>query len=144
MKERIESLLLKTVANGATESEELSARDMADRLMKKHNISAKSSFKPNNKPKETKIDPKKQLEDYERYVSMDSLHLHIYEIDWDIIARNKLEGQRYMHYLDQTSDFWARYRATLMRVEFGVNMQPLSEAEYRRICYRKFIEASKI
>lgn len=131
---RIESLLLKTVANGASPEEALSAKKMAEKLQAKYGIEVKVFTQKANssgiKAKQNVKRDKDHLDLFNRCVDMDNLHQHIHDIDWDVIAENILPYHLYTIYLEKTHSFWVSKESYKNNISFE-NVTPISERQYR-------------
>lgn len=134
IKETIQALSMKTVKNGATASEEASAIQMIARLREKYNLT-KQAFK--KVPAAVVQDSSKILSNYYEYLNNDSIHLHVTEIDWDIVAKELLDEETYYEYLYFTHPIWEAMR----KYKLGIaekREEQIHFSLYRTICYREF------
>lgn len=135
IKEKIRSLSLKTVANGASESEAAAARAMILRLKEKY---GDNSYTPPNKQSE-KVSYEENLKLYREYLQLGTLDRRSHEIDWDSIAKYLLtDANDYHRYLSDTHSMWTKKEMTAKNLSKVGSVNYLTEKQYRIECYEKF------
>lgn len=135
------SLAQKTIANGASPSEEAAAKAMLQKLYAKYNVSQPQQSHKKQTDAQVKTS-KFYLDLYDKYMNEGTLHLHITDIDWDEIAKYRLNSIEYAHYVHMTHSFWERYNMTLKGVA-PKTVFFMYEPEYRKECYKKFYIVKK-
>jgi hypothetical protein len=148
IKERIASLSLKTVRNGATPEEEQSAKLMILRIMERY-----APKKDSGEPKET-VNIKyghvqqpyvdRQFYDWKKiakdYLSPTNFKLFeqtnrmtddlVIKISWDHVAAEHLKYRNFISYIDQTDPIWALLKKSPDKLS--------ATLEYRRKAYEIF------
>jgi hypothetical protein len=132
IKAKIAALSLKTIENGASSAEAQAAREMILRLKEKL-----EPPKPNNQSIQNS-ETSNHIELYRKYQNEGTLHLHITEIDWDNIAKLKLDDYEYMLYLGNTHSIWERYQKSKGGLVEITKPYYITLDTYRKECFKSF------
>jgi hypothetical protein len=144
IKTKIRALSLKTMANGATASEEAAAKEMIVRLLEKLGQPS------NNQPTRPTIEAVRQTEQpsksyfeylslYQKYKKEGTLSKHVHEIDWDVLAKHLLKNNwNYMQYVHDTHSAWEKHHLTSKKLTRVNSQFYMTTSEYRQKCYEKF------
>lgn len=137
---RIRSLSLKTVANGATESEEIAAKEMVAKLVEKYGLDNHFSKKPSTHKPQQKSSLEIVQTFKERY-SLGTIEKHVNDMDWDVIAKEMLGDYEYTQYLQMTHKHWEAYNKTIRGLQDASRRIYLDT--YRKHCYKVFMHLHK-
>jgi hypothetical protein len=104
MQKKVDTLLLKTTQNGATQAEQDSALKMINQIYERHGLSL------NTKPKMS--DTFLGLDEYRKALDLGTVELKITEFDWDKIAQEFFDHDVYGQYIQKTHEAWERRTKT--------------------------------
>jgi hypothetical protein len=139
IKAKIRALSLKTVANGATASEEAAAKEMIARLLEKIGAPPKpqpSTIRQTEQPSKSYFE---YVSLYQKYKKEGTLQKHATEIDWDVLAKHMLkDNYDYMQYLHDTHASWEKFNLTSKKLTRTGSPFSMNQDEYRMKCYEKF------
>ena len=126
IKDTIDALRGKTVANGATPAEAEQALKMISKLQNRYGIQDLNSNVQSNS---------EHVQNY--YANKDSMsYAKIVSIDWDLVAKELLSRNSYSGYLEDTGGIWSVYNRTVQGLS---RKESASMADYRHACYKAFI-----
>ena len=132
LQRRVDALKLKTVSNGATESEQKTAQEMVRRIYQRH------LNQVSTKPEVIVAPDDLSLEEYEQSVLNGSIESKITRFDWDEIAKQELDMVGFNEYVFKTRLEWERYSYTYYRLTPPEGVSALSRNDYRRFTYKIF------
>jgi hypothetical protein len=144
IKTKIRALSLKTTANGATASEEASAKEMITRLLEKLGTESNNQqHRPDVEIVRQTEQPSKSyfeyLSLYQKYKKEGTLSKHAHEIDWDVLAKHLLKNNwDYMQYVHDTHSAWEKHHMTNKKLTRVNSQFYMTTTQYRQACYEKF------
>ena len=141
IREKIASLALKTVRNGATESEEQSARAMILRLKEKYDTETKVVKNQYIQQPYVSIQHYNWKKIAKDYLSPSNFKIFektnqmtqdlVDKISWDHVAAEHLVSKNFISYLDQTDPIWNNLKKRTDKLS--------ATLEYRRKAYEIFM-----
>ena len=131
---KIRSLSLKTVKNGATESEEKAAKEMIVKLSEKYGFGNKPSAANKNSQAKSSEETIKTFKDS---MALGTVEQKAKDIDWDVVAKELLKTYEYSRYVHMTHTAWEAYNKTIRGLQDPEKRYSLDM--YRKHCYKVFM-----
>jgi len=129
---KIDGLSRMTVQNGATVSEEKSAKRIIAQIQNRIKLTGLSE-------PDLKLSEIDQIDNYSRAFEDGSIDNKILDVDWDIIAKNLLSAKSYFDYIRLTEAYWVQYMSYLHGISLdGKKKDYINRDQYRRKCRAAF------